>query len=182
MPTWFQLPAGFSKEDVEISFCYYLVPRTIVKVKSRSSGEILMEKTGSVHYHPDSEKRGLNTNPVYSLITVNGIQEIIEHRWKGDIVYVAEEVATTDDARLAVLLKELSIKESKLSQIKETGDKFFELESLAELSLAARSYDKTSRYAKELIALASTCPDYCLSPDALKKGNEILKAVDSTNK
>jgi len=75
-------------------------PRVIVKLKNRSTEKILSEKTGIDRYHPDSERRGIRNYPVYVIVTVDGIEEVFEHRQRGDIVYV------TDDQNLTETLKQ----------------------------------------------------------------------------
>jgi len=95
LPKWFELPKGYSRNEVDLALCYYLPPfmesRVIVKLKSHSTGRVLLKVTGSKRYHPDSEKRGIKNYPVFSIITVDGINEIIEHRQLGNIVNIADD-------------------------------------------------------------------------------------------
>lgn len=75
-------------------------PRVIAKMKRRSSETVLSKMTGFYRYHPDSEKRGITNYPIYVIITVDGIEEVFEHRQIGDIVYI------TDDPKLTSTLKQ----------------------------------------------------------------------------
>ena len=53
--------------------------------------KVLMEKVGSDRWHPLTEQQGHDKYPKYSIMTVDGIEEVFEQRQMGDILYVSDD-------------------------------------------------------------------------------------------
>jgi len=104
LPKWFVAPIGYSRDGLQVTCCYYsppfMKPRAIFKLKTQSSETVLLEKTGIMRYHPESVKLGMAHSPLYVYITVDGIEEVIEHRKLDDIIYIV------DDPKLINALKQ----------------------------------------------------------------------------
>lgn len=93
MPKWVKIPSNLSRTDVSIRITYY----TFGKVKIIVYGplprrKILGKMIGTHHWHPITEQRGYVAKPSYSIITVNGIDEIFEQRRLEPILYVTDKV------------------------------------------------------------------------------------------
>lgn len=182
LPKWFTISSGYSREELTVKISYYAPPWgddiKAVLIGPAPDFKELANKVGKSWQYP-SEVSSRIGYPHYRIINIDGIDEIIEHKWKGHIVFIADAPALSQEERLTVLRSELSNKESELSHIKIIGDKFFALEALAELSFAAQQYDKSRLYANELLALAAKYPECCLSKNAEKTGKEILKQIET---
>jgi len=92
LPRWFRLPAGLGRSDVSVEFICFLY-RT--KVVVRNNNSVLFSVTAQQRKHPITEARSIETGqewpcPSYISLSVNGIEEIIAHIEKGDIVYIVE--------------------------------------------------------------------------------------------
>lgn len=186
LPKWFYVPPGYSRKDLSVKI-YYFTP-----IISRSSFKAILlgpppefkkldSKIGIHRWHPETERKGYDKYPSYVIASVDGIEEIIEHRWKEAIFYITDAPAISEEDARKVLLGELEKKENELKSLTDGGDRFFALESLAELAFEVKSFDKAKTYAKALLDFAAKCPDCCLSESAVKTGNEILREIESTN-
>ena len=109
LPRWLTIPSGYSRKDLTVTLRFY-THTFLNKVKIDVHGPLpehkkLMEKIGTVRWHPFSEQqfkeqRGYGVYPNYSIIVVDHIEEIFEQRCKGDILTI------TDDPKLTQALKQ----------------------------------------------------------------------------
>jgi hypothetical protein len=100
LPKWIGLPPGLTRADASITMSYYTMPwggRTVF---------ILRDAKGQVRTKIRGKNRGLYPSqlnhppqgfpsgyPLYEVITVNGITDIIEHRKPEPIFYVTDDPA-----------------------------------------------------------------------------------------
>lgn len=101
LPKWVDIPPSYSRKDIAMTIeCYSLPPilyTAVMKVYGpQPEHRKLMEKVGTIRTHPITkqqfgEKRSYSVFPNYLIISVNGIEEVFEHRSKGDILYVSDE-------------------------------------------------------------------------------------------
>ena len=100
LPKWITLPPGLARADVSITMSYYNLPW------GNDATFILQDTKGQIRTKVSGKTRGLGPNqlkhpppgfppgyPSYSVITVNGITEIIEHRKPEPIFYVTDDPA-----------------------------------------------------------------------------------------
>jgi hypothetical protein len=100
LPKWITLPSGLTRADVSITMSYYIM------LWGRSATFILKDKKGQVLTKVNGKMKGSEPfylkhppsgfppgYPSYSVITVNGITEIIEHRKMEPIFYVTDDPA-----------------------------------------------------------------------------------------
>ena len=105
-PRWFSIPQGFKRKDLTVKIYYYSpIPPYTYDIKIELLGpspefRVLHRKTGKHRWHPDSERRGYQSYPGYVVASVNGIDEVIEHKAMEPIFYVS------DDAKLISEIKQ----------------------------------------------------------------------------
>ena len=96
-PRWFSIPQGFNRNELMVKIYYYSpLPPYSYDVKAELIGplpefRILERKTGKHRWHPDSERRGYQSYPGYVIASVNGIEEVIEHKAMGPIFYISDD-------------------------------------------------------------------------------------------
>ncbi len=110
LPMWFAIPQSYSRNDLNVTITFYTHPLFENKVRMIVYGPAperrkLMEKIGVSRWHPITEQQfkqqqGYGVYPSYLIITVDGIEEIFEHRSKGNILYI------TDDPQVTYILKQ----------------------------------------------------------------------------
>lgn len=74
-------------------------PKASVIVENRTSNKVLTEVIGILRTHPISEKKGYGNYPSFSIITVNGVNEVFEHREAGAILYITDDPEITKAAQ-----------------------------------------------------------------------------------
>ena len=103
LPKWLTLPPGYSRRDISIGFIFYTHPfKNYVKCivyGPDPERKKLNEQVGTQRYHPDTEKKNRSDYPRYIIIKIDGIEEVFEHRQRGDILCV------TDDSKITSVLK-----------------------------------------------------------------------------
>jgi len=100
LPKWITLPSGLTRADVSITMSYYIM------LWGRSATFILKDKKGQVLTKVNGKMKGSEPfylkhppsgfppgYPSYSVITVSGITEIIEHRKPEPIFYITDDPA-----------------------------------------------------------------------------------------
>ncbi len=101
LPQWFQLPSGVNKNDITVELIYFLSKTKIATINNKT-GKILFFAEAAQKHHPITEaeskimKQGWPC-PSYVLINVNGVEEVIAHIEKGNIVYIVEPSEVTSD-------------------------------------------------------------------------------------
>jgi len=90
LPVWIKLPPKVKRQDVSLTLNYYsvLVGPNAKFILRNKRGDILQEVRGD-----DRPITSLSKYPVYVLVVVNGVPEVIEHRTKGPIFYVLDDPA-----------------------------------------------------------------------------------------
>ena len=102
-PRWFSIPQGFNRKDLTVKIYYYSpIPPYTYDIKTELLGPspefcLLDRKTGKHRWHPDSERRGYQSNPGYVIASVNGIKEVIEHKAMGPIFYISDDPKLIDE-------------------------------------------------------------------------------------
>jgi hypothetical protein len=96
LPKWFSLPGGLSRVDVTVMLDFYSAPNSVTfTLRDVKKGRILSEVNAS--WSPlklEHPRPGFPAGyPEYSLITINGITEIIEHRRMEPIFYITDDPA-----------------------------------------------------------------------------------------
>jgi hypothetical protein len=100
LPKWIALPPGLTRADASITMSYYVMPW------GSNTVFILKDAKGQVRTKVHGKTRGLGPSqlkhppqgfpsgyPLYEVITVNGITDIIEHRKMEPIFYVTDDPA-----------------------------------------------------------------------------------------
>jgi hypothetical protein len=100
LPKWFTLPPGVLRQDVTVTMKYYIKP------SGRISTFILLNMKRQKLAVVNGTQKGLeplklkNTRPgfppgypLYEIVTVNGVTEIIEHRQMEPIFYITDDPA-----------------------------------------------------------------------------------------
>jgi len=90
LPVWIKLPPTVQRQDVSLTLNYYSVlfgPNAKLILKNRR-GEVLEQLSGH-----DEPFGSLSEYPVYVLVVVNGVPEIIEHRKMEPVFYVSDDSA-----------------------------------------------------------------------------------------
>jgi hypothetical protein len=100
LPEWFSLPANLDRRDVNIKIFYYVPPPPFKEnVKALLIGpgpehKIIDTKIGISRAHPMNSKdpRSPNYYPRHTIITFDGITEIVEHKKMEPIYYIADHI------------------------------------------------------------------------------------------
>jgi hypothetical protein len=100
LPKWITLPRGLTRADASVTMSYYSMPW------GGSAIFVLRDTKGKTRTKVRGKTRGWGPNylkhpppgfppgyPSYSVITVNGITDIIEHRKPEPIFYVTDDPA-----------------------------------------------------------------------------------------
>lgn len=110
LPKWFSPPPGKSRSDYTVTMSYYISPsgRTAKFTLLDEKNHKIEEVNGTVKgiqpirlRDPDSSL--VPDYPLYEIITVNGITEIIEHRKLEPIFYI------TDDSYVLAEIRRLEL-------------------------------------------------------------------------
>ena len=102
LPRWFSLPDGYSRDEVSVDIDLYssLVDKDVKTILKKRAPDFktLSVKIGTIRKHPvivnkiDPEV-GI---PNYSIITVDGIEEVFEQRRKDDVLYISDDPKFTN--------------------------------------------------------------------------------------
>lgn len=106
LPKWFTVPQGYSRSDLKITIDLYtsLLPfcnnAVITIYGPRPENKVIMKKAGKDRWHPLSDRDSYNKYPNtkvpnYSIITVDGIDEVFEQRREDDILYITDNPEIT---------------------------------------------------------------------------------------
>ncbi len=92
LPKWFNVPADINRNDINVEFIYFLSKTKIAAINNRT-GKIFFSTEADMHHHSITEAESKTMKqgwpcPSYNIITVNGVQEVIAHIEKGNIVYI----------------------------------------------------------------------------------------------
>ena len=100
LPKWITLPSGLTRADVSITMSYYIkrwgndAKFLIQDRKGQTLKKVYGTVKGSEPPHLEHPQPGFPPGyPSFSIITVNGITEIIEHRQPEPIFYITDDLA-----------------------------------------------------------------------------------------
>ena len=90
IPNWFSLPPNFSRTDITVSIASYsswsgMKARVIARGPAPEY-QVLFDSVGTLRVHPMTEKLGYDKYPLYSIVNIEGVEEILEQRRPEDIV------------------------------------------------------------------------------------------------
>lgn len=99
LPRWLQLPIGLDRSDITVEFIYFLSKWKIAAIDNKT-GKIFFSAEADMKLHPTTEARSKAMKqgtpcPYYYVISVAGIEEVIAHIEKGNIVYIVEPSEVT---------------------------------------------------------------------------------------
>ena len=166
LPRWFSLPTNLKRSDVTVRITYYTPGGPRIQLIGPRGG-VIASVTGTERWSPETERRGFSKYPTYSFIKVGDIEEVIEHRSPGPILYVAERVPGSEAERIAVLRQELKIKLAGKGS-PEAAD----FKELTELALQAQDYEVASSVALE--RLRDIAMRGCQCNDDVHRANIVL--------
>jgi hypothetical protein len=100
LPQWVALPSGVARADVSVTMFYYIKPwgRTATFVLKDKEKKILMKVDGRQQglepFQLNNLPKGTAPGyPVYEIITVGDMVEVIEHRKMEPLFYVSDDAA-----------------------------------------------------------------------------------------
>jgi len=91
LPVWIKLPPTVKRQDVSLTLNYYsnpFGPNAKFILRNRR-GDILEEVSGNDK--PIGSALSEMKYPLYVLVVVNGVSEIVEHRMKGPTFYISDD-------------------------------------------------------------------------------------------
>jgi hypothetical protein len=98
LPRWFDV-SGYQRNDLTMKITIYVVPfggrAKVVVYGPAPDSKLLIEKGGKERWHPLSEKEYDNKYPNYTIITIDGIEEVFEQRQRGNILYITDDPTIT---------------------------------------------------------------------------------------
>ena len=100
LPKWFPLPPDLSRSDITVTIASYsswsgMKARVIARGPAPEY-QVLFESIGTLRVHPLTEKLGYDKYPLYSIVNIEGIEEILEQRRPEDIVYISDDIKVTE--------------------------------------------------------------------------------------
>ncbi|MBN1356236.1 hypothetical protein JXA40_08220 [bacterium] len=103
LPYWTEIPAGMSRKDIMIRIICYTHPfhsDTVKVIVYGPEKRIIEEKIGKERWHPLTESQIKNSEsglvfPNYSIIKIDGKEEIYEQRTLEPILYITNNPPNT---------------------------------------------------------------------------------------
>ena len=100
LPRWFAVPSGMKRSDLSVRMDYYVNPsgRTAQFTLAGPGGNIVAKAAGKVRGLAPSQVNDppsgrMQQYPLYEVVTVNGITEIVEHRRLEPTFYLTDDAA-----------------------------------------------------------------------------------------
>ncbi|NOX09373.1 MAG: hypothetical protein GXP22_07805 [Gammaproteobacteria bacterium] len=99
LPRWFSIPEGVSRSDVKVTLDYYTDGEAVFNflalqektfIREKLSGDTLKNGPLKLKNPPAGYPKHY---PMYQVITINGITEIIEHRKMESVFYITDDPA-----------------------------------------------------------------------------------------
>ena len=96
LPKWFSVPTNHSRTDVTVTIATYsswsgMKARVIARGPAPEY-QVIFEGVGTLEIHPMTEQLGYDKYPLYSIVNINGIEEILEQQRPEDIVYISDDL------------------------------------------------------------------------------------------
>jgi hypothetical protein len=111
LPRWFTPPVNFTRTDLEVELYYYVPPvpdlidNTVIYMRDRN-GRTFETVTGNSCWHPATRWTPNGDGsftpapyPHYTIVTVNGAMEVIEHPGMTDQFLVSDNPLVIEQAR-----------------------------------------------------------------------------------
>ncbi len=104
LPRWFQRPPGYDRTNLTVKIYYYSpIPPVIYDLRAELLGpppdfRLLERKFGKHRWHPDSERRRYQA-PSYVIASIDGIDEIVEHKAMEPIFYISDDAKLIDEMK-----------------------------------------------------------------------------------
>jgi hypothetical protein len=91
LPVWIKLPPGLKRQDVSLTLNYYTNPfgANAKFILKNRRGDVLEKVSGN----DEPIDGNVSKYPVFVLVKVNGVSEIIEHRKMEPIFYVSDDAS-----------------------------------------------------------------------------------------
>jgi len=106
-PRWFSIPEKYDRKDLTVQIHYYApIPPFTYDLKAELLGpppdfRVLDRASGMHRWHPDSERRGYQVNPGYIIASVNGVEEVVEHKAMEPIFYISDDPQLMNEMKQA---------------------------------------------------------------------------------
>ena len=99
LPKWFQAPSGVERSDITVHFIYFL-SKTKIAATNIKTGKIFFSAEADMKHHPITEAESKTMKqgwpcPSYNVISVNGIEEVVGHIERGNIIHIVESSEVT---------------------------------------------------------------------------------------
>lgn len=101
LPKWFTVPKGYSRSDLNVTIDCYTSPCFFCKNTVTTlyglppDNREIMKKAGRQRWHPLSDVRynkyPANKYPNYTIITIDGIEEVFEQRRADNVLYITDD-------------------------------------------------------------------------------------------
>jgi hypothetical protein len=108
LPKWFSVPPGYDRKDLSVTIDFYTAPSS-TRVKMTLYGpppecKKLDEKAGRSRWHPETEqksggKEGYAIFPSYTIISIDGLEEVFEQKRLENLLYVTDYPSITSGYR-----------------------------------------------------------------------------------
>jgi hypothetical protein len=102
LPKWFNVPKGYSRSDLRVTIDFYTSPCFFCKDTVTTlygpppDNKEIMKKAGKFRWHPLSDRDLYNKYPAtkfpnYTIVKVDGIDEVFEQRQAGNSLYITDD-------------------------------------------------------------------------------------------
>lgn len=102
LPRWFDVPDGATRNELKVTMDYHTNGNAVFKLFIRGERFPIKQATGVTYssrpLRLNKTPAGFPKNyPLYEIITVNGITDIVEHRKMEPIFYTVDDPATWNE-------------------------------------------------------------------------------------
>ena len=100
LPAWFEVPAGRTRGELNVTMDYYVrsYGREAVFTLTDAGGRTLATKRGTqLGLEPLTLKSGVAGYPAYEIITVDGVTDLIEHRAAEPVFYICDDPSVREE-------------------------------------------------------------------------------------
>jgi hypothetical protein len=102
LPKWFTVPNGYSRSNSKMTIDFYTSPCFFCKDTVTTlygplpNNKEIMKIAGKFRWHPLSDRERYNKYPTtgypnYSIMTVDGVDEVFEQRQAGNSLYITDD-------------------------------------------------------------------------------------------
>ncbi len=102
LPRWIRLPPGVERSDVLVEFVHFIHTAKVVATNKKTGRTFFAYHSANLRPHPITEQKLKTMSrgspcPWYNIVSINGIEEVIEHVEQGNRVRVVENSDVTED-------------------------------------------------------------------------------------